>query len=101
MHAAAHITGGGLIDNLPRVLPDGLAARLSPSAWTIPPLYAWIEATASVPRDEMYRVFNMGVGVVIVCRPHASATLLAELPGAFVAGSVVRREGVAVELIHA
>ncbi len=54
-----------------------------------------------MPRDEMYRVFNMGVGVVIVCRPHASATLLAELPGAFVAGSVVRREGVAVELIHA
>ncbi len=101
VHAAAHITGGGLIDNLPRVLPDGLAARLSPSAWTIPPLYAWIEATASVPRDEMYRVFNMGVGVVIVCRPHASATLLAEFPGAFVAGSVVRREGVAVELIHA
>ena len=43
VHAAAHITGGGLIDNLPRVLPDGLAARLSPSAWTIPPLYAWIE----------------------------------------------------------
>ena len=69
VHAAAHITGGGLIDNLPRVLPDGLAARLSPAAWTMPPLYAWIQATADVTPEEMYRVFNMGVGVVIVCRP--------------------------------
>ena len=101
VHAAAHITGGGLIDNLPRVLPDGLAARLSPAAWTIPPLYAWIEETAGVTREEMYRVFNMGVGVVIVCRPDAGETLLAELPGAFVAGSVAPREDAAVELTHA
>ena len=101
VHAAAHITGGGLIDNLPRVLPEGLAARLSPAAWTIPPLYAWIEATADVAREEMYRVFNMGVGVVIVCRPDAGETLLAELPGAFVAGSVAPRDGAAVELIDA
>lgn len=101
VHAAAHITGGGLIDNLPRVLPDGLAARLSPAAWLIPPLYPWIEETADVTRDEMYRVFNMGVGVVIVCRPDAGATLLAQLPGAFVAGTVAPRDGAAVELIHA
>ncbi|MCY3913702.1 MAG: phosphoribosylformylglycinamidine cyclo-ligase [Chloroflexi bacterium] len=101
VHAAAHITGGGLIDNLPRVLPDGLAARLSPAAWAIPPLYAWIEETAEVAREEMYRVFNMGVGVVIVCRPDAGEALLAELPGAFVAGSVAPRDGAAVELIDA
>ena len=101
VHAAAHITGGGLIDNLPRVLPEGLAARLSPAAWAIPPLYAWIEATAAVTRKEMYRVFNMGVGVVIVCRPDAGETLLAELPGAFVAGSVAPRDSAAVELIDA
>ena len=101
VHAAAHITGGGLIDNLPRVLPDGLAARLSPAAWTMPPLYAWIQATADVTPEEMYRVFNMGVGVVIVCRPDAGETLLAELPGAFMAGSVVPRDGAAVELIDA
>ena len=101
VHAAAHITGGGLVDNLPRVLPEGLAARLSPAAWAIPPLYAWIEATAEVTREEMYRVFNMGVGVVIVCRPAAGETLLAKLPGSFVAGSVVPRDGAAVELIDA
>lgn len=101
VHAAAHITGGGLIDNLPRVLPDGLAARLSPSAWAIPPLYAWIEETAGVTREEMYRVFNMGVGVIIVCRPDAGETLLAELSGAFVAGSVAPRDGATVELIDA
>ena len=101
VHAAAHITGGGLIDNLPRVLPEGLAARLSPAAWAIPPLYAWIEATADVAREEMYRVFNMGVGVVIVCRPDAGETLLAELPGAFMAGTVAPRDSAAVELIDA
>ncbi|MCY3782343.1 MAG: phosphoribosylformylglycinamidine cyclo-ligase [Chloroflexi bacterium] len=101
VHAAAHITGGGLIDNLPRVLPDGLAARLSPAAWAIPPLYAWIQKTADVTTDEMYRVFNMGVGVIVVCRPDAGATLLAELPGAFAAGTVAPRDGAAVELIDA
>ena len=101
VHAAAHITGGGLIDNLPRVLPEGLAARLSPAAWAIPPLYAWIEETADVTREEMYRGFNMGVGVIVVCRPDAGETLLAELPGAFVAGSVVPRDGASVELIDA
>ena len=100
VHAAAHVTGGGLIDNLPRVLPDGLAARLSPAAWAIPPLYAWIQETAGVTREEMYRVFNMGVGVILVCRPDAGETLLTELPGAFVAGSVTPRDGAAVELIE-
>lgn len=101
VHAAAHITGGGLIDNLPRVLPEGLAARLSPDAWAIPPLYAWVQETADVTGEEMYRVFNMGVGVIIVCRPDAGERLLAELPGAFVAGAVAPRHGAAVELIDA
>ncbi len=100
VHAAAHVTGGGLIDNVPRVLPEGLAARLTLTRWSIPPIFEWILRLADVSVNEMYRVFNMGVGVVIPCTPDASTDLLAEIPGAFVAGSIEQREGAAIEIIH-
>jgi len=100
VHAAAHITGGGLIGNVPRVLPDGLAARLVPSSWTIPPIFHWVQEVAEVSLDEMFRVFNMGVGVAIICQPDVHHALLAEIPGSFVAGSVVHREDAAVDLVH-
>ena len=65
IHGIAHITGGGLIDNPPRILPDGLAIRLAKS-WDVPPVFPWLQALGSVPEGEMYRVFNMGIGLVLV-----------------------------------
>lgn len=66
VHAIAHITGGGLIDNPPRVLPDGLRIRLQPDAWPVPKVFSWLQRTGAVPDAEMFRVFNMGIGLVLI-----------------------------------
>ena len=63
----AHITGGGITENLPRVLPDGLQARVGTSSWTVPPVFTWLQKAGGVSDDEMRRAFNMGLGLVIVC----------------------------------
>ena len=62
----AHITGGGLLENVPRVLPEGVAARLSRNAWSLPPLFAWLQQAGGVADQEMHRVFNCGVGMVMI-----------------------------------
>jgi phosphoribosylformylglycinamidine cyclo-ligase len=64
--AAAHITGGGLPGNLPRVLPKGVAAVLDARAWSVPPVFAWLARAGGVAAEEMLRVFNCGVGMVVV-----------------------------------
>jgi phosphoribosylformylglycinamidine cyclo-ligase len=63
----AHITGGGLTDNLPRMLPEGLNASIDRSTWQVPTLFSWLQRTGTVPRDDMFRTFNMGVGLVVAC----------------------------------
>ena len=62
----AHITGGGLVENVPRVLSERLTARLERSAWPMPPLFSWLKHEGKVPDDEMFRVFNCGIGMVLV-----------------------------------
>ncbi|KAG0194189.1 hypothetical protein DFQ28_001326 [Apophysomyces sp. BC1034] len=70
----AHITGGGLVENVPRVLPDGLCAQLDHRAWLLPPLFSWLQQRGGVADAEMHRVFNCGIGmVVIVAAEHAQA----------------------------
>lgn len=66
VHAMAHITGGGLPGNLDRALPASLDARVDTASWEIPPLFTALEDAGNVPREEMHRVFNMGVGMVVV-----------------------------------
>jgi phosphoribosylformylglycinamidine cyclo-ligase len=66
LHAAAHITGGGLLDNLPRVLPKGTQANIRRSAWKVPPLFRIIESGGRIDSEEMYQVFNMGIGMVLI-----------------------------------
>ena len=90
----AHITGGGLVDNVPRVLPPGLAARFDGQAWTIPPIFRLIQQRGNVTRGEMYRVFNMGIGMVLICSPNDVDRLAGELSGAArIIGRVVRQAG--------
>jgi phosphoribosylformylglycinamidine cyclo-ligase len=89
----AHITGGGLIDNVPRILPSGLAAGFSSQAWTVPPIFRLIEERGNVERDEMYRVFNMGLGMVVVCSPNNVSGVTQALPEARVIGEVVKQKG--------
>jgi len=93
----AHITGGGMTENLPRILPDGCGALLRPDTWTIPSIFGLIEREGGLKRPEMFRVFNMGIGLVIVCAAAASARVLEALheageSRAAVIGEVIRGE---------
>jgi phosphoribosylformylglycinamidine cyclo-ligase len=65
----AHITGGGITENLPRILPVGCGAVVSRTSWTVPPLFGLIQRLGSVPAPEMFRTFNMGIGLILACAP--------------------------------
>lgn len=72
----AHITGGGLTENVPRTMPEGRSPRIDRDSWVVPPLFTWLQRGGGVPDEEMFRAFNMGVGLVMVCAPeHESAVL--------------------------
>jgi phosphoribosylformylglycinamidine cyclo-ligase len=75
----AHITGGGVTDNLPRVLPDGTSAEIDRRGWTVPPLFAWLVGAGGVPREDAWRTFNMGMGLLAVVAPGDVDRLLAGL----------------------
>ncbi len=98
--AAAHITGGGFVDNIPRVLPKGLAVRLDLGAIAVPPVFRWLADAGPIAQPEMLRTFNCGVGMVVVVASEAAdrvADLLAaEGETVFRLGTVVRREADAV-----
>lgn len=89
----AHITGGGLIDNLPRILPHGMAARIEAGSWSIPPIFTLIQQRGGVDQREMYRVFNMGIGMVLICSPRHVDGIIASAPEARLIGEVVEARG--------
>jgi len=90
----AHITGGGFPDNLPRILPEDVAVVLERNAWEVPPLFQLIEREGNVDHDEMYRVFNMGMGMVVFVAPdQADAALAAAGAGARIIGRAVAQTG--------
>ena len=93
----AHITGGALEENVPRILPAGLGARIRKAATPPPPIFALIQRRGRIEEDEMYRVFNMGFGMVLAVSPGDVEAVRALLPSAVVCGEVVRGGGVAVE----
>jgi phosphoribosylformylglycinamidine cyclo-ligase len=63
----AHITGGGITENLPRVLPEGCAAAIDTRAWIVPPIFSFLQQRGNVATDEMFRTFNMGIGLIVIC----------------------------------
>ena len=84
----AHITGGGLTDNLPRIFPEGTGARIDRRAWQVPPLFEWLQREGRVPDDDMLRTFNMGIGLIVVCRSADADTVIARLAEAGEPGAV-------------
>ncbi len=89
----AHITGGGLVGNVPRVLPQDLAARFNTKSWPVPPIFQLIQQRGNIDQDEMYRVFNMGIGMVVISSPQNISQLTKKLPEARVIGEVVKAAG--------
>ncbi|MEK9725349.1 MAG: AIR synthase-related protein, partial [Rhodospirillaceae bacterium] len=77
VHALAHITGGGLTENLPRVFPDGLGAVIDGAAWTPPPVFGWLKAAGGIATDEMLRTFNCGIGMAVIVAPDRAEALKA------------------------
>lgn len=69
VHGIAHITGGGLFENLERIVPDDMRVEIRPESWSIPPVFHWLQQLGDIDLDEMYRVFNMGIGLVLMVRP--------------------------------
>jgi phosphoribosylformylglycinamidine cyclo-ligase len=79
VHGIAHITGGGLIDNPPRVLPEGFAIRLDRGSWTVPPVFPWLQSLGSVSDSEMFQVFNMGIGLVMIVAEYYAESITRHL----------------------
>ena len=88
----AHITGGGLPGKLPGVIPNELAAEFDTSAWVRPAIFDLIQRTGNIPWEEMYQVFNMGLGMVAVCREPDMKAVQDLVPDAVEVGRVVPRE---------
>jgi phosphoribosylformylglycinamidine cyclo-ligase len=101
----AHITGGGITENLPRVLPHGTAAVVDAAAWQVPPVFRWLQRNGQVPIDDMMRTFNMGLGLIIVTARDAAEPLIEELAArggrdARVIGEVVAGEPPSVSYVN-
>jgi phosphoribosylformylglycinamidine cyclo-ligase len=90
VHAAAHVTGGGLIENVPRALPEGLGATVDLGTWTVPPVFDLVSEAAGVSMDDMFATFNMGVGMVLVA-PDGTADEVIARAGA--SGTIAWRMG--------
>lgn len=89
----AHITGGGLVENIPRILPDGTSAHFDSSTWRVPPIFTLLQERAAISREEMYRVFNMGIGMALLCDAAQVNAVLEAVPDAEIVGEVSQHEG--------
>ncbi len=90
----AHITGGGITENLPRIFQQGVGAEIERAAWDVPPLFTFLQQAGGVPEAEMFRAFNMGIGMIVACDARYSSEVLAMVresgaPGAQVIGWLV------------
>ncbi|MBP6216398.1 MAG: phosphoribosylformylglycinamidine cyclo-ligase [Luteimonas sp.] len=79
IHAMAHVTGGGLTENIIRVVPDGLGLHVDASSWELPPVFRWLQREGNVADAEMWRTFNCGIGFVLIVEPQAAAAIAGEL----------------------
>ena len=79
VHGIAHITGGGLIENIERILPDDIQVFINRGTWTMPPVFPWLQRLGEVDDAEMYQVFNMGIGMVLLVAPYYAESIRAQL----------------------
>ena len=96
----AHITGGGFAGNIPRILPQGLAAHLRKDSWDVPSIFKLIQETGGIEETEMYRAFNMGVGMTLLSSPQQVGEIASILPQAMNIGEVTKAENGERVIIH-
>jgi phosphoribosylaminoimidazole (AIR) synthetase len=95
--ALAHLTGGGFIENIPRILPENLNAVIHLNSWTPPPLWKLIQSEGHIAIEEMYRVFNIGIGMVVIVDKTVAADLQSSIPEpTFVIGELIEGERKAI-----
>lgn len=92
----AHITGGGLLENIPRILPEGVSVQINQKSWTKHPIFSLIQKEEKISDEEMYRIFNMGIGMALIVRPDKTKKIIDELKqlnfSSYLIGRVVKRE---------
>ncbi|NUQ55693.1 MAG: phosphoribosylformylglycinamidine cyclo-ligase, partial [Dehalococcoidia bacterium] len=98
IHGIAHITGGGYVENVPRILPPGVTAVFDTRSWPVLPIFQLIQERGGITGEEMYEVFNMGIGLVLMVSPADAEAVLAAIPGALRIGQVTAGAGRRVEL---
>jgi phosphoribosylformylglycinamidine cyclo-ligase len=103
IHGMAHITGGGLVDNIERILPHGCIARINMKSWDIPPIFPYLQAKGGISEEEMLRTFNNGVGMVLAVSARESEDIMLRLKGlkekAYVIGEVIEDERAARRVV--
>ena len=85
----AHITGGGFLENIPRILPDGVSVEIKRGSWTEPPIFGLMQKLGNVSESEMFRTFNMGIGMVIVCSQFDADSIAHQVGHGFDIGRVI------------
>jgi len=93
IHGLAHITGGGLVGNIPRILPAGCSAQIGRASWQVPSIFELIQKRGSIKDEEMFRVFNMGIGMVAICGQEAADKMLSSMADARQIGKIVKANG--------
>jgi phosphoribosylformylglycinamidine cyclo-ligase len=91
VHGIAHITGGGLFENLARILPAGVGVAIDRGSWTVPPVFTWLQKLGDVADEEMYRVFNMGLGLVFIVSPYYAESIQQQLAESGLASWLIGR----------
>jgi phosphoribosylformylglycinamidine cyclo-ligase len=91
VHGIAHVTGGGLHENLARILPPGVGATIDRGSWPVPPVFPWLQKLGEVDDDEMHRVFNMGIGLALVVSPFYAESIRAQLAASALASWPIGR----------
>ena len=95
--SAAHITGGGFYENIPRSLPDGVTAKIHKNALRTPEIFRFLQEKGNIPERDMFNTFNMGVGMTLTCAPDSALKILSLCPGSYVLGEIVSGdEGVVI-----
>ena len=90
--AVAHITGGGLIENIPRILPPRVSIALDTNKWETPPVFNWLAQLGNIEQPEMFRTFNMGIGMVLIVAAEYGTTIQSQVPEALAIGKVIERK---------